>query len=190
MAVVDLWKNLKNCHLASLCEVFTTKAFGDNSMIFSYEYFPGAETLLEKYFSASSSSSERHGNDPSVPRPYSSQKSGSSVHTGGRGIVAESTLWSYIIQMCSALRAVHAAGLAFRGIDASKILVTSGNRLRLNGGGILDVLGFDAQAATNSSMVTHFQVSCCQIEDLVFTHVYFFFPSKKIFYHSGNCCSR
>lgn len=158
LALVDLWKKLKHCHVVTLCEVFTTKAFGDNSMIFAYEYYPGAETLLDKYFSPSSSSSERHGTDLSVPRPYSSQKSSLSLHSGSRGMIAESTLWSYIIQMCSALRAVHAAGLAFRRIDASKVLVSSGNRIRLNGGGIMDVLGFDTQMVSNSSMMAHFQV--------------------------------
>jgi len=40
----------------------------------------------------------------------------------------ESTLWSIIIQITSALKAIHSAGLAARTLKPSKILVTDKNR--------------------------------------------------------------
>ncbi|PIO76430.1 hypothetical protein TELCIR_01494 [Teladorsagia circumcincta] len=54
----------------------------------------------------------------------SSQLSGhaSNQMQQGAGVV-EWLLWSYVIQLSSALRAVHANGLASRCVDLSKILV-------------------------------------------------------------------
>jgi PAB-dependent poly(A)-specific ribonuclease subunit 3 len=46
--------------------------------------------------------------------------------------------------MANALRVIHGAGLAARIIDPSKILLTSKNRIRLNGCGILDIVQFEA----------------------------------------------
>ena len=42
--------------------------------------------------------------------------------------VPERTIWSYVVQIANAIKAVHDAGLAVRLIDATKILVTSKNR--------------------------------------------------------------
>ena len=73
-------------------------------------------------------------------------------------MIAESLLWSYIIELCSALRCVHSAGLAVRAMDPSKVLVTSRGRLRLCGGGIFDVLTYDTINSTYTAMVPHYQV--------------------------------
>ena len=74
------------------------------------------------------------------------------------GLLPESLLWSYIIELCSALRAVHSAGLAVRALDPSKVLVTSRGRLRLCGGGICDVLTYDTNASNPTALVQHYQV--------------------------------
>jgi len=37
----------------SLKQVFTTKSFGDHSMVFIYDFYPGAETLMSKHFNNS-----------------------------------------------------------------------------------------------------------------------------------------
>ena len=42
--------------------------------------------------------------------------------------IEERTLWSYIVQIASAIKAVHERGLAVRMIDVTKILVTGKNR--------------------------------------------------------------
>lgn len=81
--------------------------------MFVYDYFPLSETLLKKLFAS------------------------------GAPMLSEATLWSYIIQIASGVRAVHVAGRACRTLDHSKILVTGKNRLRLNCLGMADVLAFD-----------------------------------------------
>ena len=47
------------------------------------------------------------------------------IHTGP---VAEDLLWEYVIQLVSALRVVHGAGLALRCIDSTKVLLTGRQR--------------------------------------------------------------
>ena len=44
------------------------------------------------------------------------------------GLLPESMIWAYVVQLSSALRAIHAAGLAFRTMDPSKILIYSKSR--------------------------------------------------------------
>jgi len=48
------------------------------------------------------------------------------------------------VQIASALKAIHSTGLAAQTILPSKVIVTSKNRIRLNGCGILDVVRFDS----------------------------------------------
>lgn len=48
-------------------------------------------------------------------------------------------------QIANALKAIHSNGLAARVIDASKILLTGKNRIRLNACAIMDVVQFDSQ---------------------------------------------
>lgn len=52
-------------------------------------------------------------------------------------------MWTYIVQIANAIKTVHGAGLAVRTIDATKILVTGKNRIRLNCCGMLDVIAYD-----------------------------------------------
>jgi PAB-dependent poly(A)-specific ribonuclease subunit 3 len=54
MQVVDIWKKFSHPNCVALREVFTTKAFGDNSLILVYDYHAGSQTLLAKYFTPSS----------------------------------------------------------------------------------------------------------------------------------------
>ena len=46
----------------------------------------------------------------------------------GTQIVPERTIWSYVIQIAGAIKAVHDAGLAVRMIDVTKVLLTGKNR--------------------------------------------------------------
>jgi PAB-dependent poly(A)-specific ribonuclease subunit 3 len=39
------------------------------------------------------------------------------------GGLPESLIWTYVVQLSSALRAIHAAGMAARTMDPSKILI-------------------------------------------------------------------
>ncbi|PSN54180.1 hypothetical protein C0J52_03572 [Blattella germanica] len=162
MVLVDMWKRLQHSNIVQLREVFTTKAFGDYSMIFVYDYHPGSETLLMKHFSPSeppNGYADPFSADPSAPRPYSHQKNAllRQQHGGGSGMLPEGVIWSYIIQLTSALRVIHAAGLACRTLDPTKILLTGNSRIRLSSLAISDVLSFDSTAPNPLQLIPHFQ---------------------------------
>ena len=55
MVLVEQWRKLSHSNLVALRQVFTTKEFGDQSIIFVYDFYPGAETLMGKHFTNSSS---------------------------------------------------------------------------------------------------------------------------------------
>ncbi|XP_054159365.1 PAN2-PAN3 deadenylation complex subunit Pan3-like [Oppia nitens] len=166
IAAIDSWKKLLHSNVVQLRQVFTTKAFGDNSLIFVYDYHSMANTMMSHYFhssSTSSSSSSMNGYSGSS-RPYSQQQS-------QRKLLPEPLIWNFIIQISSALRAIHLAGLSCRALDPTKIIITSGTsstgsansqeypRLRLNGCAVFDVLGNDSYLnTTNPKLITqHFQ---------------------------------
>lgn len=116
-------------------DAFTNRSFGDSSLIFITDYHPCAKTLAETHFT--------------VPPRYANRVQDARV--------TEQVLWGYVVQIANALKTIHEAGLAARVIDASKILVISKNRIRLNACAILDVVQHD----TTRSMID------LQREDLV-----------------------
>jgi len=88
-----------------------------------YAYYPGAQTLYDIYFKKQSSSN--------------GTPSGKGHNTTP---IPERTLWSYIVQLASAIKKVHDTGNPVRMVDPTKILVTGQNRLRIGSCGTLDVL--------------------------------------------------
>ena len=158
MMLVDMWKRLSHTNLVQLREVFTTKAFGDHSMVFVYDYHPGSETLLTKHFSATELNgyTDPFSSDPNAPRPYSHTKN-TILRQQHSSMLSESVIWSYIIQLTAALRVVHAAGLAYRCLDPTKVLLTSPTRLRLSCVAIPDVVTFDGNSANPLSLIAHYQ---------------------------------
>ena len=46
MGLVDQWKKMAHSNLVTLRQVFTSKSFGDHSMVFVYDFYPGSETLM------------------------------------------------------------------------------------------------------------------------------------------------
>ena len=50
MGLVDQWKKMSHSNLVTLRQVFTSKSFGDHSMVFVYDFYPGSETLMSKHF--------------------------------------------------------------------------------------------------------------------------------------------
>ncbi|TYJ55485.1 hypothetical protein B9479_003875 [Cryptococcus floricola] len=121
---IDTWRRMRHPNIVGLREAFTTKGFGDNSLVVVYDYHPSATSLHDEYIATGMSSQ-----DP----------------TKRRGPIPERILWSYITQIANALKAIHSSGLAVRHLDASKVLLTGKNRVRLNGCGLWDVLAFDQQ---------------------------------------------
>ena len=49
MQVVDVWKKFSHPNCVALREVFTTKAFGDNSLILVYDLQPGEHDEFFKF---------------------------------------------------------------------------------------------------------------------------------------------
>lgn len=116
---VQNWKKLSNGNVVTVHDCFTTRAFGDSSLVFVMDYHPLAKTLAEQHFA------------------YSSNFQRSRTATG---LILEPQLWSYICQLASALKAIHSSGLAARTIIPSKVLLTDKNRIRLSGNAIVDVV--------------------------------------------------
>ncbi|KAI9847420.1 MAG: PAB-dependent poly(A)-specific ribonuclease subunit 3 [Thelocarpon superellum] len=120
---VQAWKRVNNAGVVTVHDAFTTGAFGDRSLVFVTDYHPLSKTLCEQHFGPMAR--------------YTGRSSGS--------LVPEPVLWSYMVQIASALKTIYGLGLAARMIEPSKMLMTSKNRIRLNACAILDVLQFDLQ---------------------------------------------
>ena len=116
------WRRVDNASVVSVMDAFTTRAFGDSSLIFVYDYHPLSKTLVEHHFSNTNRFGHRIAS-----------------------LIPENQLWSYIVQIASAIKSVHAAKLAVRCMDASKIILTDKSRIRLNACSVLDVVHFEAQ---------------------------------------------
>ncbi|KNG45647.1 pab-dependent poly -specific ribonuclease subunit pan3 [Stemphylium lycopersici] len=116
------WKRVLNGNVVTIHEAFTTRAFGDSSLILVTDYHPNSKSLADEHFKPVQ---RFHGRQPT------------SSH------VPEQVLWGYTVQIASALKAIHGSGLAARLITPSKILLTSKNRIRLNACSIMDIVQFD-----------------------------------------------
>ncbi|KAH9834391.1 uncharacterized protein C8Q71DRAFT_768506 [Rhodofomes roseus] len=136
---IETWSRLRHPNIISVREAFTTRAFGDNSLVVVYDYHPNARTLYEAHIK------------PKAPQ----YQNGRLMTQSPR--LPERTIWSYVIQLARAVKAVHDAGMAVRIIDATKVLVTGQNRLRISACGVVDVLTYEA----------HPDVSILQQEDLM-----------------------
>ncbi|EEC12422.1 PAB-dependent poly(A)-specific ribonuclease subunit PAN3, putative [Ixodes scapularis] len=142
-----------------------------HAIVFVYDYHPGADTLMNQYFSQSAGAAPALNGfcPPMYPqtangltRPFPHGKSGLGSLRQHAGLLPESLIWAFVVQLSSVLRTIHAAGLACRSFEPSKILVMGKSRLRLNCCGIMDVLTFDASVPNSKALVPHYQQ-----EDLV-----------------------
>ncbi|ETI19969.1 hypothetical protein G647_08984 [Cladophialophora carrionii CBS 160.54] len=125
------WKNIVNANVVRIVDVFTNRGFGDSSLFVVTEYHPLAKSLLEHHHLGA--------------HAFNARPSRSSH---GKDQITETALWAYVVQIASALKAIHSSGLAARVLDPSKILVTGKNRVRLNGCAVLDVVQFEANSHT------------------------------------------
>ena len=111
--------------MVPIFDAFTTRAFGDSSIVFVQQYFPLSKTLMEVHFPNQTAA---HG-----------------TRFKQQSVVPEATMWAYITQIANALKAIHSANLAARCLDLSKIILTDKNRIRLNACSILDVVSFETR---------------------------------------------
>ncbi|WFD36922.1 PAB-dependent poly(A)-specific ribonuclease subunit 3 [Malassezia cuniculi] len=130
IGLVERWRKIRNPGIVAVREAFTTRAFGDHSIVFVYDYHPHATTLYMEHLTVKPLRPDRRG-----------RLVAAATH------IPERVLWSYICQMASVLRVIHRAGLAACTIDASKVLYTGQNRVRINCCGIFDVLTYTADEA-------------------------------------------
>ncbi|KAI0542673.1 hypothetical protein GGR58DRAFT_166071 [Xylaria digitata] len=117
---VNSWKKITHPSIVTTVEAFTTRDFNDSSLIFVHSYHPLSKTLAEHHFPITTNRFSRTGPVP------------------------EKVLWSYLVQVSSALKVIHKAKLAARCIDISKVILTDKNRIRLSACSIFDVIHFEA----------------------------------------------
>ncbi|ORZ01467.1 kinase-like domain-containing protein [Syncephalastrum racemosum] len=129
LSVVESWRHIRHSNVVSIHEAFTTRAFGDSSLVMVYDYHPCSTTLYHTYF---------------TPQGQAALQTELQANGNNTSLIPEKTLWSYLTQLASAVKACHGSGLAARNIELSKILLTGKNRIRLNNVGALDILQFDS----------------------------------------------
>lgn len=138
LGVVERWRRIRHPNIVNVREAFTTRGFNDSSLVFVFDYHPLSTTLYEAHLS---------------PQAQAQAMRGPHHHHGRQNqfnALPERVIWSYIIQLCNAIKTVHSNGLAARTIEVSKILVTSRHRLRINCCSILDVVRTEQQADINN----------------------------------------
>ncbi|KAG9254114.1 PAB-dependent poly(A)-specific ribonuclease subunit PAN3 [Emericellopsis atlantica] len=122
---VKEWRRIVSANVVQTHDAFTTRMFGDSSLVFVQDFHPLSQTLAEAHLATSS-----HGGRFAQKNP-----------------IQESVLWSYITQIATALKAIHGKDLAARCIDVTKIILTDAraNRIRLGACSILDVVHYEAR---------------------------------------------
>ncbi|KAF9074654.1 hypothetical protein BDP27DRAFT_1316604 [Rhodocollybia butyracea] len=152
---IEAWSQIRHPNIVPVHEAFTTRSFNDSSLVVVYTYYPNAQTLFDAHLRSAVPAHLRNGLVPlghsqSLPQlsqyvqPTGSQFSHSqSLQQLQPSGIPERILWSYIVQIASAIKRVHEAGLAVRTIDATKILLTGKNRVRIGSCAIWDVLTYD-----------------------------------------------
>lgn len=123
---VQLWKDIEHVNLVSVHEAFTTRAFGDHSLIFVYDYYPLSQPLAA-----------------ALQKPPARKDN----------LDQEKQTWSYAVQLLAALRVVHSHGRALRKIDPRSVLVTGPNQIRIANAAMMDVLLFDSQTVQSEDLV-------------------------------------
>ncbi|TCD59959.1 PAB-dependent poly(A)-specific ribonuclease subunit 3 [Steccherinum ochraceum] len=126
-SAIEKWSRVRHPNIVTIREAFTTRAFG--ALVVVYDYHPNAKTLFDAHVKPKA---------PQFPNGHGRMPSSEAK-------ISERTLWSYLIQIASALKAVHDAGLSMRVIDPSKVLITGQNRIRIGSCGIVDVLMHDTR---------------------------------------------
>ncbi|PLW56379.1 hypothetical protein PCANC_03462 [Puccinia coronata f. sp. avenae] len=165
---VERWRKLRHPAIVNVREAFTTRAFGDHSILFAYDYHPLSHNLYDEHISCKKGATRSFAADEVDHRSNSLPNS---THTGSRynrhrptngnqsrvGFSEERIIWSYVMQIANAIKAVHSANLSVRTIDPTKILLTGANRVRINACGILDVTEYSPNQLAAEDM---------QLEDL------------------------
>lgn len=141
LEAVERWRRLRCPGVVNVREAFTSWRWNEASIVFVYDFHPLATTLFAEHLL------------PKPPRVDARTGRMQAVDTH----VGERTLWSYLTQLASALRAVHDHGLAVRCIEPGKVIKTGRNRVRFNCCSILDVLGYDPRDLPSAEQLAQHQ---------------------------------
>ncbi|TFK36484.1 hypothetical protein BDQ12DRAFT_609742 [Crucibulum laeve] len=128
-APIEMWSNIRHPGIVPIREAFTTRSFNDNSLVVVYAYYANAQTLFDAHLKPKAPTYQPHGRSHILQVPST--------------VIPERTIWSYIVQIASAIKKVHDMCQAVRMIDSTKILLTGQNRIRISSCGIIDVLVHD-----------------------------------------------
>ncbi|POW20210.1 hypothetical protein PSHT_03746 [Puccinia striiformis] len=176
---VERWRKIRHPSIVNVREAFTTRAFGDHSILFVFDYHPLSHTLYDQHISSSSTkknniwiiirliiiiilnreilviSSTTTGTNGGTRfiKNHQIRNSNGNHHLPRVGGSDERVIWSYIIQIANAIKTVHSANLSVRTIDPTKILLTGTNRVRINGCGILDVTDYSVNQSIEDLQV-------------------------------------
>lgn len=96
---------------------FSTDTSTFVALVVVYAYHPDAQTLYEAHLKPKA---------PTMQKTPYSRSTHLQVHHPTQ--IPERTIWSYIVQIASAIKKVHDAGQAVRMVDVSKVLLTGQNR--------------------------------------------------------------
>lgn len=111
---IKKWKKVDCANCVKIYDVFTTRAFNDNSLILIYDYYPMSLTLMENHFMSFP------GKNPDL--------------------ITEDSLWNYTIQLLNAITEINKLNLSIGMLNPSKIIITNKGRIRLSSLGIDDIL--------------------------------------------------
>eukprot|EP00730_Choanoeca_flexa_P020389 TRINITY_DN9961_c0_g1_i3.p1 TRINITY_DN9961_c0_g1~~TRINITY_DN9961_c0_g1_i3.p1 ORF type:complete len:612 (+),score=94.19 TRINITY_DN9961_c0_g1_i3:76-1911(+) len=128
MRRVEPWRKLKHPNIVKIKEAFTTKDFGDSSLVLVYDFHPNAMTLRQKHLSQLGTST--------IPEPV---------------------IWNYIIQLCAAIRSAHSNKLALRTVNPDKIIIVGRDRLMFSAPCIMDMLYFEDDTRLAQTLIQHQQ---------------------------------
>ncbi|XP_065316820.1 PAN2-PAN3 deadenylation complex subunit Pan3-like isoform X2 [Gordionus sp. m RMFG-2023] len=149
------WKKFEHINCVKLKEVFSTKAFGDSSLVFVYQYHPSYVTLRDYYYSLKS----RKPNMAS-----SNLRGGMNIDSQNVSLNSpdEGDIWNFVIQISGSLRRIHSSNLYCGGLDGikpSKILIDPlDQKIKLNCLGMVEILNSENDSSNNAPLaVTHFQ---------------------------------
>ncbi|CAD6187703.1 unnamed protein product [Caenorhabditis auriculariae] len=145
---LENWKKLVHVNVVQLREFLpNSRQFGDTSLLLVYDYHPLAESLKARHFGQGSGTFLDGISGAKIVANHQAPHNGAGV--------SEMTLWSYVIQLSAALRAIHTSGLAAKTIDLSKILIHGKQKLLISCCGVPDVVSPD-----------HMSIPQQQVEDL------------------------
>lgn len=124
VAILQAWGALKSPHVVPLRDAFVARVSdmpgagggAGQALFFVHDYLPGAVSIAERVVGAGQPGA------PSTPA------------------LPESVLWMWACQLALGLKAVHAAGLALRCINAAHVLIGEFQRVRFACAGVMDVL--------------------------------------------------